>query len=242
MVIKSSTCAALLAELKNIDISVFNKADRMDKRNRERRSVLYLLSTMAASGGLEFPLELTPIENNGHKSPDYIMKMNGLTVGVEITDAFGDNDYRRDQIFDRSGDSVGPVVVESPVAKRKNYPELELQIEDSRKSDGCAGDQSERIWANYMFLIVRKKIQRLLKGENYERFDEDWLLVEDWLPISMYGVDRSISIGYLVELIGRELKSLGYHRVMIRSKDKIHLISDSVCLDMPVNDLWCSNS
>ena len=165
MVIKSSTGAALLAELKNIDISVFNKADRMDKRNRERRSVLYLLSTMAASGGLDFPLELTPIENNGHKSPDYIMKMSGLTVGVEITDGFGVNDFRRDQVFDRSGDIVGPIVVESPVAKRKNYPELEQQIEDWRKSKGCAGDQPERTWAKYMFLIIQKKIQRLLKGE-----------------------------------------------------------------------------
>ncbi len=179
---KAESKTGLLNTLKSINIVGPLQNGNRSKDNTEPYAIAHLLSSLAeANDRLTFPLELIRRDPD---RPDFLLKMDGIKIGVEHTDARSENETYKNHLRRKEG--IGPTVsfvtpVEFPdPAKAKKVAKEEIIKNDPK---GGWGDQShtDKKWAETMLSVIEGKESKLLDPE-FTRYDEDWLLIRDAWP------------------------------------------------------------
>jgi hypothetical protein len=160
--------------LKSIDISVPKRSSkRRTKEHTECYAIAHMLSTLLRKGQLSYPLELTRRER-----PDFLLKLNGLEIGIEHTEAVPQNKAQKTVLRDKvDGLECCLVSHHQPSEPKKTAQELREEIQ-ANQGHCWAGDSVEREWSEAMLHFIQKKIESLAKN-GFEKFKQNWLLIYD---------------------------------------------------------------
>lgn len=191
---KSSFCAnsatdglALIQlELSAIDCS----ADEPKKDKIESWLALKLLERLIETEAIQFPITLEGTDSSGvgYERPDFRISAGETRIGVEITEA-----RHRDQAWAMDlSSAVNGACVElchfRPNNKIDRKAGLKPHVVLPGKrlvGRGWNGFEAESEWCEYMIQSIQDKHTKLTEG-GYHRFDEDWLLISDRTPVSMF--------------------------------------------------------
>jgi hypothetical protein len=146
--IEATDQAGLLKALGNrgLDLSSeFESRTERHKANHGLEEEIYLirryLLTLSRLGRITYPLKLSARE-----SPDFLLVTNGVTVGIEVTEATSGRDQR-----------------EFTLEEGEECPSL-IGKYGGRYADGAVGDQPERDLIADTLRAIRRKVTKLRKG------------------------------------------------------------------------------
>jgi hypothetical protein len=170
---------ALLSMLRRIDLTVAGRTRGRTKQQTETWTICRLLSTLAQTDRLAFPI--TAIHQD---RPDISIQMANMSIGVEITEAISEQFAEFSALAMREYPNAllefAHFRWDSP---KRTVPEMRALLSQSRlTSDGWAGDDPEREWAAFIQSAVNKKLDRLAVPE-FTKFDQNWLAIYDNLPL-----------------------------------------------------------
>ena len=180
----------------------------------ERWGVFRLLATWATANHFSYPLRLVHRDK-----PDFLLCYNEREVGIEFKETVSQEMAETRALAKHMGEkvtfSMGHFKKGTP--KRTTSERREI-IQNQPVTDGSADDEDEREWAEWMMDVVRKKTKTFNKP-GFEKFDENWLLIYDNLPVQLtVSEDINTAMGYLaVELNSYWLKKKRYNDILIET-------------------------
>jgi hypothetical protein len=199
-----------LAVLLNaIDISVPERGDERKTAHVERWSICRFLATYGHTRFVRYPLIVEKRER-----PDFCMNSQGVSIGIEITEAVSEDMARIDAMrYDDDEVVCLDVSLFRPGAPRRSTQELREILEASRYSEegavlevedfdpvarrlmgpGWAGEGAERDWAEAIHKVFEGKTRSAQKP-GFVRFDETWLLIYDNLSLPAINVERAADL------------------------------------------------
>jgi hypothetical protein len=217
--------------LKSIDIFVPRRSEGRTKEHTERYAIAHMLSALLGKAHLSYPLELIQRER-----PDFLLKSNGLEIGIEHTEAVPQNEAHETVLRDKVG---GPEMYfisrHQPGESKKSAKELIKEIQANHSGPGWEGDSVEREWSDAMLHFVKGKIEILSKA-GFEKFKHNWLLMYDnW---SLPALDREKAAQFLLSKL-TESNCLGiFGSVFIITGDRICEFSNAGMVQHEINNLW----
>lgn len=174
-----------------MDISVPRRERKSE--HRERYSICRLLSTLAKTKFLSYPLSLKKDER-----PDFLLICNEQKIGIEVTEATSEaySAYKALVKRERPGHFIEP----SHFSYGKN-PTMGQQrsLLSQNKLTGVpwSGDGAEKDWSLFIKDSISKKIEKLNQA-GFKKFDISWLLIYDNTPKAI--LDYELLSPYLKEL------------------------------------------
>lgn len=227
----SNNESELESALRSMDISVPRRSEGRTKEHTERYAIAHMLSALLAKGQLWYPLELIQRER-----PDFLLKANGVEIGIEHTEAVPQNEAHKTVLRDKvDGPEVYFISHHQPGEPKKSANELIEEIQADLSGSGWAGDSVEREWSEAMLHFVKGKIETLAK-EGFEKFKQNWLLIYDnWsLPV----LDREKAAQFLSPKIIESNCFNSFSSVYIITGDLVYVFSNTGIVRYEVNDLW----
>lgn len=225
--------ARLFALMREIDLSVPGRTEGRATHHTETWSICHLVSTLAAAGLLIFPVAVTHRDR-----PDFLINDDGISIGVEITEAISQQYAAYCALAEREfpgallelahfrWDSPNRTVEEMRTLLRQTQP----------TSDGWAGDQPEREWALFMRSAIDNKLGKLAHPD-FSKFERNWLSIYDNLP--MPNIHLGNAIGFLRPLLqDRWARSPGFDAVFIERGPVIAHITSTGSNHLLLKDLW----
>lgn len=180
---------ALLSALSRIDLTVARRTRGRTKQQTERWTICRLLSTLAQTDKLEFPI--TAVHRD---RPDFLIQVENTSIGVEVTESI----FQQFAAFSALAEQEYPNALlelahfrwDSP---KREVAEMRVLLSQSRlTSDGWAGDHPEREWARFIQSAVNTKLEKLAASE-FEKFDRNWLAIYDNLPLPHINLEDAIA-------------------------------------------------
>ncbi len=111
--------------LKSKDISLPRRSEGRIKEHVERYAIAHLLSALMGKDQLSYPLELIQRDR-----PDFILKINGVQIGIEHTEAVPQNEAHKTVLRDRvEVPEVYSISRHQPGELRKTAKELVEEIQ-----------------------------------------------------------------------------------------------------------------
>lgn len=219
--------------LKSKDISLPRRSEGRNKEHVERYAIAHLLSALMGKDQLSYPLELIQRDR-----PDFILKINGVQIGIEHTEAVPQNEAHKTVLRVRDkgeGPEVYSISRHQPGELRKTAKELVEEIKADPSGPCWVGDSVEKEWSAAMLYFVKGKIEKLAK-EGFEKFEQNWLLIYDnW---SLPAPDREKAANFLLPKI-RECNSFAnFDSVYIITGNFIYNFSNTGIVQHEINDLW----
>ncbi len=217
--------------LRSIDISVPRRSEGRTKEHTERYAIAYMFSSLLGKGRLSYPLELIQRER-----PDFLLKTNGVQIGIEHTEAVPQNEAHKTVLRDKvDGPEVHFISHHQPGEPKKPAKELIEQIQANHSGPGWAGDSVEREWSEAMFHFVKGKIETLAK-EGFEKFKQNWLLIYDnW---SLPALDREKAAQFLLPKTIETNCFDNFDSVYIITGNLLCEFSNTGIVQHEINDLW----
>lgn len=214
--ITAQTENELLPKLGEVVINMPERGER-DTRHGERYAIVHFLRYLCSIGELAYPLKLEQRER-----PDFLLTINGVTIGIEHTEAVAQNqaheDARRGALglgdfasFDdrhmpddrpRSSKEIDARLTRKKECFEALKPNQDrLQGDDDYKDvigEGWAGDEPEVEWAEWMRHCIKDK-NKNLSAPDWDRFNHNWLLklIMSVRPRSSLPTSRLASTRYL---------------------------------------------
>lgn len=230
----------LLNTLAAIDISVPGRTKGRTTEHTERYSICRLLSTLAETDYLSYPLCLTKRER-----PDFLLKCNEQTIGIEVTEATS-HDYSSYQALvehKRPGHFIEPTHFRHGKELGKDRKQ-ELLYKYKLTGIPWGGDEAEREWSLFIKDAIEKKTKKLQEG-SFSKFNQNWLVIYDNSPTSF--LNEQDLIPYIEALFPIE-SSFSFDFIFIESswfkedssvsEAKIFVLSNKEQKYLSVNDLW----
>jgi len=156
------------------------------KEQCEKRSICRLLATLSENNLIiEYPLKLYHRDR-----PDFNLKFETKSIGIEVTEAI-QQDYAEAVAITEKEDleTIIDLSLFKWGAKKKNSKELREVISQEKIGETWEGDRVESEWAQAIWDAVKKKTAKL---NAFQRFDEDWLLIYDNLPLPTPNLRKSL--------------------------------------------------
>lgn len=180
---------ALLSALRRIDLTVAKRARGRTTQQTETWTICRLLSTLAQTDRLEFPI--TAVHRD---RPDILIQMGSTSIGVEVTEAISQQFAAFSALAEREYPNalleLGHFRWDSP---KRTVAEMRDLLSQSRlTSDGWAGAHPEREWALFIQSAVNTKLEKLAAPE-FEKFDRNWLAIYDNLPLPHINLEDAIA-------------------------------------------------
>ncbi len=222
---------ALLSSLSGIDISV----PQRKTEDRERWSICRLLSTLAWENKLDYPCVGIKSER-----PDYVFKLGVQRVGIEITDAVKEDLVRTEVLPEANSSSVIDISLFKWRDRRKTLDELR-QIARERKltGPGWVEDEPYQEFADAISDKVEDKTRKL-NEDTFSRFDEDWLVIYEYLALPA-GLKRSNAASYLCLSLTSYWGLNAFHRIFVESGEFIIELTRERLAMYRICDLWSAN-
>jgi len=221
----------LKSALKSIDTFVPRRSEGRTKKHTERFAIAHMLSALLGKTHLSYPLEIIQRER-----PDFVLKANGLEIGIEHTECVPQNEAHKTALRDKVDAPVVHFISHhQPGESKKHAKELIEEIKVNDSGFGWTGDSAEREWSDAMFHFVKGKIETFAK-EGFETFEYNWLLMYDnW---SLPAFDRKKAAQFLLSKL-RESDSFGiFSSVFIITGDLICEFTDTGIVQHELNNLW----
>lgn len=223
----------LLAVLRVVDLSVPGRIDGRTTDHTETWTIARLLSTLADSDRIAFPLTVTHRDR-----PDALIQFGAQRIGLEITEAVS----KQYAAYCALAEREFPNVLIEPAHFRWGSPSLSteemraLLRQSQLTSDGWAGDRPEQEWARFVHSTVDAKLAKLaLPG--FEKFDQNWLAIYDNLPLPNVRLAKAIEL--LRPLIqDRWSSDPCFHALFIEHGPVIACITPRGSEHLLLNDLW----
>ncbi|PIR37832.1 MAG: hypothetical protein COV35_07845 [Alphaproteobacteria bacterium CG11_big_fil_rev_8_21_14_0_20_39_49] len=237
-----SACSAeyLLKALAAIDISVPRRTGGRTTEHTECYSICRLLSTLAKTDYLSYPLSLTKRER-----PDFLLDCNGQSIGIEVTEATS-TDYSSYQALvqhKNPGHFIEPTHFrhgERISRKRKQ----ELLEAETLTSIPWSGDEAEKEWSLFIKDAIEKKHKKL-KELSFDKFNQNWLLIYDNCPASF--LNKEDLIPYIEKFLPKHtfpyfdmifIESSWFEENSSVGEAKIFAVSHKDCRYFSVEDIW----
>jgi hypothetical protein len=229
----TTTAADLFAALKRIDLTVPARTDGRATQHTETWTMCRLLSTLAETNRLAFPISVTHRDR-----PDFLLRTPEAAIGVEVTEAISQQYAAYSALAEREF----PGVFLEPAHFRLGVPELttdqmrELLRQPQLTSDGWAGHRPEQEWALFIQSVVDAKLAKLAHSE-FDKFDQTWLSVYDNLPLPNINLGRAIA--HLQPLLhDRWSRDPAFHALYVEHGPIIAEITPRGSQHLVLNDLW----
>lgn len=232
--LQAQSSEELLAKLAAIDIAVPPYDEKRPTPLRERYMAARLLSTLASTNLIKFPMRL----EHGDK-PDFGLHSPTEKIGIECVEATHEEWAQIQAIRDQ--DYPEALVFLPMLRPGKNSFTLEqkLEIAQGKKAGPpWVGKMAEKQWAEAMVDVIAKKTKKLRNG-NYSDFTSNWLLIQDEWPVPLYQLEKKMAAASLcLNAAGPYLDEHCFSNIFIGdSTALIHLKRDGVKAYEMV-DLW----
>ena len=221
----------LKSVLRSIDISVPRRSEGRTKEHTERYAIAHMLSALLGKGQLSYPLDLIQRER-----PDFLLKANGVEIGIEHSEAVPQNEAHKTVLRDKvDGPEVHFISHHQPGESKRPAKELIEEIQSNHSGTGWAGDSVEREWSEAMLHFVKGKNETLAK-EGFEKFKQNWLLIYDnW---SLPDLDREKAAQLLLPKIIESNCFANFDSVYIITGNLVCEFSNTGIVQNEINDLW----
>ncbi|WP_200383207.1 hypothetical protein [Thiococcus pfennigii] len=231
MNIEASSSEELLNLLRGLDISVPSRTDGRKTEHTERYTICHLLSTLASSNRLQYPLTVQHSDR-----PDFVLSLAGKSIGIEHTEAVPENEAAKQALREKGiGPKVHFVSPTSPGEKRRSSKQLRAEIEADEMGDGWAGEQAQKEWAQVVQHFIRQK-EAKLQAQGFKRHDEDWLLIYESWPLP--AIDVKAAATYFCKHQAEEGTTPVFQKVFVMSGKKIVEFCEGTCTLHDDNDIW----
>jgi hypothetical protein len=175
----------LMRRLAEVDISVPLRSQGRTKDHCERWSICRWLSTYP---NFSFPIKLTHRDK-----PDFLLKTSDLEIGIEHTEAIPQDYAHASAISEKSeNDTVVDMSLFKWGQKKKQDEIYKIANMTKLTGPGWEGDSPEIEWAQAIFDITRNKTN-LLRKDEFQKYEENTLLVYDNLPLPYIDYSRATS-------------------------------------------------
>lgn len=223
--------AELESMLRRINTSVPRRSEGRTTEQVERYAVAHMLSALLGKGQLSYPLELIQRER-----PDFLLKANGLEIGIEHTEAVSQNEAQQSFLRDKIGSPRAyPISRHQPGERIKTRKELIKEIKTNHFRTGWAGDSVERGWSDAMPHFVERKIKSFT-NEYFEKFAQNWLLIYDnW---SLPALDIEGAEKFLLQKLSQSNCFDSFGSVYIITLHFVCEFSSPGATRYEINDLW----
>lgn len=217
--------------LRSMDISVPRRSEGRTKDHTERYAIAHMLSSLLEKDQLSYPIELIHRER-----PDFLIKANGVLIGIEHTEAVPQNEAHKTVLRDKvGGPDVHFISHHQPGEPKKPAKKLIEEIQANHSGSGWAGDSVEREWSEAMLHFVKGKIETLVK-DGFEKFNQNWLLIYDnW---SLPALDREKAAQFLLPKVIDSNSFDNFDRVYIITGNLVFEFSNTGVEEHKINDLW----
>lgn len=221
----------LESALRSIDISVPRRSEGRTKGHTECYAIANMFSSLLGKSQLSYPLELIQRER-----PDFLLKSNGVEIGIEHTEAVPQNDAHKTVLRDKvDGPEVHFISHNQPGEAKQSAKELIEEIQANHSGSGWAGDSVEREWSEAMHYFVKKKMETIAK-EGFEKFKQNWLLIYDnW---SLPALDRETAAQFLFPKLIESDSFNSFCRVYIITGDLLCEFSVNGIAQYKANEFW----
>lgn len=190
----ANSSADLLLQLKSNPPSVAVRGQGRTKEQTQARSTYSLLSALACTGYLTFPLE-----GRCGDRPDFELHFGETSIGVEITEVTDENFARAQVIRDREFPNA---LIDGSIFRWANRPiksrrlrKFLSQVGDRLTGPGFVGDHPEYEWAQATLDTIASKTASINACE-YRPLPQYWLAIHENL-LHLPGVNLPRAVGYL---------------------------------------------
>lgn len=217
--------------LKKIDISVPRRSEGRTKKHTERYAIAHLVSTLLKDGELAYPFELLQRER-----PDFLLKVNGVKIGVEHTEAVPQNEAHKTVLRDSiDGPDIYFISRHEPGEPKRNAQKLIHEIQTNNPGSGWPGDSVEREWSEAMLYFVNGKVETFADA-GFEKYETNWLLIYDnW---NLPAVDRKKASDLLLPKLNVSACFVSFDRVFIITGDFIVEFYNDGYVNHRINNIW----
>jgi hypothetical protein len=225
--------SSLFEQLKRIDISVPSRIDGRTTHHTETWTICHLLSTLAYSGSLQFPVSLQHIDR-----PDFCLTEITGETGIEVTEAIPQKYAAYSALAEREF----PDVFLEPAHFRWDIPELSLEemraLLRQKQLSGMPweGDSPEREWAIFIQSVVDAKLKKMAKAD-FTIYSRNSLAIYDNLPLPNVNLGKAIAF-LRPMLTDRWLQTPSFDSVYIEHGPLIAELSAHHTRNLDIYDLW----
>ena len=232
-IIKVSDKGGLVAALESVSVDVPGRTEGRTTEHTEKSVICHLLSTLAHADVLDYPLSLLHIDK-----PDFILEMNKIQCGIEITESIPPDYAKCCAMAERENPGA---VIDMSLFKwgspDKTTEELRSILNSSTLTgDGWSGHSVEEEWAQHINDAISTKLGKL-NNSGYKEFPEYWLCIYDNLPLPNVHVTRATNI-LLSEYSTTWEGSRKFARIFIERGPIIVAISNGMAINYKIVDLW----
>jgi hypothetical protein len=225
--------ATLLAELRAIDISVPLRTEGRKTHHAETWTICRLLSTLADSECLDYPLSLEHRDR-----PDFLLSSGKTEIGIEVTEAVSEQ-YAA---FSALAEREFPDTFLDPGhfrwgAKKITVEEMRALLRQSQlTAPPWCGDRPEREWASYIESVIESKLKKLVNPQ-FGRFNENWLAIYD--NLSLPNVDLEKAINFLLPaLVSRWSRIPSFTSIFVEHGPVVAKLSPMETRHLVLHNLW----
>jgi hypothetical protein len=177
----AETPEALLANLRRTDITVPNRMEDTTTQHRERYMMARFLATKAKSACIPYPMFVQHLDK-----PDFVLRGNGLQIGVECIEVVPEEWYEIEAIRGRQFPQALTFGQIFKPGKKIFTKQEKLDIASGTLAGPpWAGNMPQRYWAEAMEYFIQVKTEKLRSG-SYRGFSPLWLLIQDEWRVPLY--------------------------------------------------------
>jgi hypothetical protein len=224
----------LLTQLAAIDITVPLRTEGRTTSHCERYLAARLLSTLADTDEISFPLEIVHQEK-----PDFALTIGAKTVGMECTEAVSSEWAQIDAIRERDfPESMIMLPMFKPGSKTFSIEERVAIAKGRKDGPPWVGKMAERQWAEALAYFIGEKTKKLRAG-NYSTFSEAWLVVQDEWRVPVYRLeDRREAAQMCAEMIQPLLTEPSFSRIYISNSSWLVRLAPGSVEVRAIRNLW----
>ncbi len=227
------TKSELFARLHAFDILVPLRTEGRTTYHAERWTICRLLSTLAKSESLCYPITLTHQDR-----PDFILQCHESNIGIEVTEAIPEQ-YAA---YTALAEHQFPDTILEPghfrweSAQRTTQEMRGLLGQKQLTSQPWMGDSAECEWASYFQSVIETKVMKIA-NLGFQLFQDNSLAIYDNLPVPHINLNKAIN--FLLPKLDGVWKSIpSFNAIYIEHGNAIVKITQTKTIFMDLCDLW----
>ncbi len=174
----------------------------------ERYSICRLLSTLAYTEYLSYPLSLKKRE-----SPDYLLCCNGQNIGIEVTQAT--SEVSKTYMNHATADIIAEPSF-SHATEMMSKKQTEDLCEKNELDDGFVGSKIATDIKLFIEDAINKKLKKL-NNDGFSKFEQNWLLVYENTPSGFFSRKEKL-LSEINNLCPSDVSSC-FNKIFIESMD-----------------------
>jgi hypothetical protein len=232
--LEAQTSLDLIRQLSEIDIAVPLQDDGRTTAHRERYMAARLMSTLAETGLLTYPLRLQHREK-----PDFGLFMPSASVGIECVEAIHEEWAQIQAIRERDfSDALISLPMFRPGERKFTMKERLEVARGDRAGPPWVGNMAERQWAEAMAHFIARKTEKLRRGD-YAEFESNWLLIQDEWPVPLHYEEERIEAARMCSVLAQPyLEGQSFANIFVGNSRSLLQLAPCEPKLHQMRDLW----